>query len=185
MTSYYGTLKKAVRTMSWKMVGGFLSAGGAFAACWLDYKATTKVLKSGQYEVAFLLGIKTLVGAATGTAFVIDAISTAAPLFKKLASRSGNRVVIMAVETVAARVAIVASLRVVSMLVTWEATIAVVALQMLADFVTPNELESWCSRCAFGTGQESILRVKDHSVGKYLDMAQQEKAFEAAMVEMA
>jgi len=185
MTPYYGTLKKAVRTLSWKMVGGFLSGGGAFAAAWLDYGATRKTLKSGQYDVMWILVAKTLLGAASGTAFVIDAISTAAPLFKKLAARSGNRVVIMAVEAVASRVAVVASLRVVSMLITWEATIGLLALQVLADVLTPNELESWCSRCAFGTGQESILRVKDHSVEKYADMAQQEKAFDKAMTEMA
>ncbi|RQR46470.1 hypothetical protein DIE21_29400 [Burkholderia sp. Bp9140] len=185
MTPYYGTLKKAVRTLSWKMVGGFLSGGGAFAAAWLDYGATRKTLKSGQYDVMWVLVAKTLLGVASGTAFVIDAISTAAPLFKKLAARSGNRVVIMAVEAVASRVAVVASLRVVSMLITWEATIGLLALQVLADVLTPNELESWCSRCAFGTGQESILRVKDHSVEKYADMAQQEKAFDKAMTEMA
>ncbi|AKM03758.1 T6SS effector BTH_I2691 family protein [Burkholderia pyrrocinia] len=185
MTPYYGTLKKSVRTMGWKMVGGFLSGAGAFAAAWLDYGATRKSLKSGQYDVMWILVAKTMLGVASGTAFVIDAISTAAPLFKTLAARSGNRVVVMAVEAVASRVAVVASLRVVSMLITWEATIGLLALQVLADVLTPDELESWCSRCVFGTGQEAILRVKDHSVAKYTDMAQQEKAFEKAMTEMA
>ncbi|WP_244912131.1 hypothetical protein [Burkholderia aenigmatica] len=63
--------------------------------------------------------------------------------------------------------------------------IAIFSLQMLADILTPDELESWCSRCVFGTGQEAILRVKDHSVEKYKDMAQQEKDFEKAMVGMS
>lgn len=63
--------------------------------------------------------------------------------------------------------------------------IAIFSLQMLADILTPDELGSWCSRCVFGTGQETILRVKDHSVEKYEDMAQQEKDFEKAMVGMS
>jgi hypothetical protein len=91
----------------------------------------------------------------------------------------------MAVETVAPRVVMIASLRAVSMLITWEATIGLFALQILADTLTPDELESWCSRCVFGTGKEAILRVKDHGVEKYTDMEQQEKAFDKAMTEMA
>ncbi|WP_249181337.1 MULTISPECIES: hypothetical protein [Burkholderia] len=185
MTPYYGTLKKAVRTMSWKMVGGFLSGAGAFAAAWLDAGAGSKKEKAGQYDVMAVLFVKAGLGVASGTAFVIDAISTAAPLFKKLAARTGSRVVIMAVETVAPRVVMIASLRAVSMLITWEATIGLFALQVLADTLTPDELESWCSRCAFGTGKEAILRVKDHGVEKYTDMEQQEKDFDKAMTEMA
>ncbi|MGU7883650.1 T6SS effector BTH_I2691 family protein, partial [Burkholderia sp. AW50-3] len=185
MTPYYGTLKKAVRTMSWKLAGGLLSGAGAFAAAWIDNRAAKGKGKSGQYDVMIVLYGKALIGLASGAAFVIDAVSTAAPLFKKLAARSGSRVVIMAVETVAPRVAMIASLRAVSMLITWEATIGLLALQVLADVLIPDELESWCSRCAFGTGREAILRVKDHGIEKYADMQQQEKAFDEAMTEMA
>lgn len=185
MTPYYGTLKNSIRSLSWKMVGGFLSGTGAFAAAWVDNRAAKEKGKSGQYDVMIVLYGKALIGWASGTAYVIDAISTAAPLFKKLAARSGSRVVVMAVEVVAPRVAMLASLRAVSMLITWEATIGIFALQILADILTPDELESWCSRCVFGNGREAILRVKDHSVEKYKDMAQQEKAFENAMVEMS
>ncbi|MBN3725185.1 T6SS effector BTH_I2691 family protein [Burkholderia sp. Ac-20379] len=185
MTPYYGTLKKSVRAMSWKMVGGFLSGVGAFAAAWLDGGAASKKEKAGQYDVTVVLFVKAGVGVASGGAFVIDAISTAAPLFKRLAQRSGSRVVMMAVEVVAPRLAMIAALRVVSMLITWEATIAVFALQILADCLTPDELESWCSRCAFGTGQEAILRVKDHAVTKYTELKEQEEEFDKAMAEMA
>ncbi|WP_174967780.1 hypothetical protein [Burkholderia lata] len=71
------------------------------------------------------------------------------------------------------------------MLIAWEATISIFALQILADILMPDELESWCSRCVFDTGKESILRMKDHSVEKYAEIAQQEKAFDKATTEMA
>lgn len=57
-------------------------------------------------------------------------------------------------------------LRIVGMLTGWEATIVLLGLQAMADWLTPTELESWCSRYAFGTGQETTLRITDHSVAR-------------------
>lgn len=112
---------------------------------------------------------------------MIDAASTAAPLLKKLAARHGTEVVIEAVETITARAVGWAALRTVVMLTGWEVTMGLLILQTIADRLTPNELESWCSRCAFGTGQETMLRVTDQSVARYTDPSQQGKDFTVAM----
>jgi hypothetical protein len=71
------------------------------------------------------------------------------------------------------------------MLTGWEVTVTLLVLQAMADWFTPNDLESWCSRCAFGTGQEAILRVADHSVERYTDPSQQEKDFANAMTKLS
>lgn len=78
-----------------------------------------------------------------------------------------------------------AALRIVGMLTGWEATIVLLGLQAMADWLTPNELESWCSRCAFGTGQETTLRITDHSVARYTDPSQQEKDFVNAITNLS
>jgi hypothetical protein len=118
-------------------------------------------------------------------ATLIDATSTAAPLLKKLAKRYGTVVVIEAVETATKRVIAWAALRAVTMLTGWEVTVGLLVLQQMADWLTPDGLESWCSRCAFGTGQETILRVTDHSVEHYSEPSQQETDFIDAMAKLS
>lgn len=106
-------------------------------------------------------------------------------MLKKLAKRYGTVVIIDAVETATKRVIVWAALRAVTMLTGWEVTVGLLVLQQMADWLTPDELESWCSRCAFGTGQETILRATDHTVERYPDLSQQEKAFIDAMAKLA
>lgn len=185
MTPYYTVLKNSIRSQSWKLVGGGLSSFGTVISAWIDGEKIIEVRNKQQYDLSTIYTAKAFLGGATAAATLIDATSTAAPLLKKLASRYGTRVVIEAVETVTKRVTAWAALRAVTMLAGWEATIGLLVLQAMADWLTPNELESWCSRCAFGTGQESILRVKDHRVENYTDPSQQGQDFADAMANLS
>jgi hypothetical protein len=185
MTPYYAALKDSIRSQSWKLVGGGLSSFGTFIFAWMDVEKVSDAFDKDKFDALGIYTAKALIGGAAGVATLIDATSTAAPLLKKLAVRYGTNVVIEAVEAVAARVVAWAALRAVTMLTGWEVTVGLLVLQAMADWLTPNELESWCSRCAFGTGQETILRVSDHSVGRYTDPSQQEKDFVNAMTKLS
>jgi hypothetical protein len=185
MTPYYGALKDSVRSQSWKLVGGGLSSFGTFISTWTDAEKGFDAFDNCQIDAIGIYAAKTVTGAAAGVATLIDATSTAAPLLKKLAKRYGTVVVIEAVETATKRVIALAALRAVAMLTGWEVTVGLFVLQQMADWLTPDELESWCSRCAFGTRQETILRVTDHNVERYSDHSQQEKAFIDAMAKLS
>jgi len=185
MTPFYGALKNAIKSQSWKLVGGGLSSFGTFISAWMSFEQTGDSLKKEQYDIAVLNFGQALLGSAMGVATVIDTISTAAPLLKRLAIQYGTDAVIEAVETVTARMVAWAALRSVGMLIGWEATVGLIVLQTLASWLTPDALESWCSRCAFGTGQETILRVADHSVTRYTDPSQQEKDYVDAMTKLS
>jgi hypothetical protein len=185
MTPYYGALKDSIRSQSWKLVGGGLSSFGTFISTWTDGEKGFDAFEKCQIDAIGIYAAKAVIGGAAGMATLIDATSTAAPLLKKLAKRYGTVVVIEAVETATKRVIALAALRIVGMLTGWEATIVLFGLQTMADWLTPNALESWCSRCAFGTGQETILRVTDHSVAWYTDPSQQEKDFVDAMAKIS
>lgn len=87
--------------------------------------------------------------------------------------------------TVSERIAVIAGLRAIGMLAGWEATIGLILLQALADWLTPDALEAWCSRCAFGTGQETFYRVTDHSVPLYTKNSEQDKDFTDAMAKVS
>jgi hypothetical protein len=185
MTPFYGALKNSIKSQSWKLAGGGLSSIGTFVSAWMSIEQVADGAKKQQYDaVAFSLG-QALLGSAMGVATVIDAISTAAPLLKKLAIQYGTDAVIEAVEAVTARMVALAALRSVGMLIGWEATVGMIVLQTLATWLTPDALESWCSRCAFGTGKETILRVADHSVEPYIDPHQQEKDYVDAMTKLS
>lgn len=185
MSPYYGALKSSVRSQKWKLVGGGLSSVSVFVTAWLDGEQIQVDRKEGQYDVATVLGFKMMLGLFSGTAILIDAVSTAAPVLKKLATRYGSEVVLAAVETFTEQMAKAAALRAVGYLVSWEATIGLILLQALADWLTPDALEAWCSRCAFGTGEEARFRISDHSVGRYSDLKEQEKYFTDAMTKLS
>ncbi|CAB3732338.1 hypothetical protein LMG22037_05696 [Paraburkholderia phenoliruptrix] len=185
MTPYYAALKNSVRSQTWKLVGGGLSSFGTFISAWLDWENVDTAGVKHQYDVAAVLGVKTLAGGLSGTAILLDAISTAAPLLQKIANRYGTEAVIAVVETASERIALIAGLRAIGMLAGWEATIGLILLQALADWLTPDALEAWCSRCAFGTGQETIYRVTDHSVPAYTKNSEQDKDFTDAMAKVS
>jgi hypothetical protein len=185
MTPYYGALKNSIRSQSWKLVGSGLSSFGTFISAWTDAEKALDGFRKSEFNAFGIYSLKALAGGAAGVAILIDATSTAAPLLKRLAKRYGTVVVIEAVEIATKRVIALAAFRIIGMLVGWEATIGLLVLQAMADWLTPNELESWCSRCAFGTGQETTLRVTDHSVARYTDPSQQEKDFVNAMTKLS
>jgi hypothetical protein len=185
MTPYYGALKNSIRSQSWKLVGSGLSSFGTFISAWTDAEKARDVFRKKEFSAFGIYSLKALAGGAAGVAILIDATSTAAPLLKRLAKRYGTVVVIEAVEVATTRVIALAALRIVGMLAGWEVTVGLLVLQGMADWLTPNELESWCSRCAFGTGQETTLRVTDHSVACYTDPSQQEKDFVNAMTKLS
>jgi hypothetical protein len=185
MTPYYGALQNSIRSQSWKLVGSGLSSFGTFISAWMDAEKMFDAVEKNQFDALGIYSVKAVFGGAAGIAILIDATSTAAPLLKKLAARYGTNVVIEAVEIVTARVIALAALRTVAMLAGWEVTIGLLVLQLIADSLTSNELESWCSRCAFGTGQETILRVMDQSVALYKAPSEQEKDFVNAMAKIS
>ncbi|MEX3929174.1 T6SS effector BTH_I2691 family protein [Paraburkholderia sp. BR10936] len=182
---YQAVLKASVRSQGWKLTGGALSSVGVLISAWMDVEKAKDERAKGQYDVAYALRLKALLGGLSGTAIFIDAISSAAPLLKKLASRYGTEAVMAAVEAFAERIAVIAGVRAVGMLIGWEATIGLIILQALADWLTPNALESWCSRCAFGTGRETTFRIQDHDVEQYKDAATQSKEFIDAMAKVS
>jgi len=185
MTPYYGALKNSIRSQSWKLVGGGLSSFGTFISAWTDAEKMFDASDKRQTDAVGIYAGKALISGAAGLATLIDATSTAAPLLKRLAKQYGTIVVIEAVEIASKRVIAVAALRIVGMLTSWEATIVLLGLQALADWLTPNDLERWCSRCAFGTGQETTLRITDHDVARYTTPSQQEKDFVDAMAKLS
>lgn len=184
MTPFYGALKGSYRTQGWKLVGGGLSSFGTFVSVWIDGEKLKDGAEKSQYDAVLFYVAKVAIGSGVGAAILIDAACTSSKLLTKVAGRYGINVIVAAVETVPGRVIASAVMRAVGMLIGWEATVGLFALQQMAEWLTPNELESWCSRCAFGNGRESLFRVADHDVERYVDFSLQERDFVGAMTKL-
>lgn len=185
MTPYYGLLKNSIRSQTWKFAGSALGAVGTFISGWMDSEKAFDAFGKNQFDAITILALKTALDGSVGFAILIDTTSTAAPLLKKLALRYGTDAVIQLTERVTAKAIAWATLRTVTALVGWEATVGLLVLQAAVDWLTPDELEAWCSRCAFGTGREAVFRLKDHDVALYPDPSLQEKDFVNAMTTLS
>ncbi|MGU7838564.1 T6SS effector BTH_I2691 family protein [Burkholderia sp. AW33-5] len=168
MAPFYATLQKSTRSQAWKLVGGGLGSAGAFIGAWMDGKSAAESLTKKQNTVFFLTTIKVVAGAATGTAVFISAVGKSGPLLKRVASRYGTQVIVGVVEGLAERAAAFAAFRAVGMLLGWEATVVLLVVQGLIWYFTPNVLEAWCTRCAFGTGLEKDFFI-EREVPRYTD----------------
>lgn len=181
MTPFYVALKDSVRSNSWKLVGGGLSSFGTFISAWIDSGKAVKSYKEGRNDLMAIYVLKNIGGFGSGGAILIEATSTAAPLLNKLANRYGTIVVVEAVETVTKRAIALAAIRYVTWLAGWEVMIFLIALEVMAAWFTPTDLEDWCSRCAFSAGKNPGIIVINKDVTRYSDPSQQEKDFFNAM----
>lgn len=182
MTPYYAVLKNSSRSQSWKLTGGGLSSFGTFISSWTDLNKALGANRKDHIDATIIYAVKGLAGAVGGGAILIDSMSTAAPLFKKIAIRHGTTAIVATAEIISKRIVTIAALRCVVMFTGWEITVGLLVLQLMADWLTPNELESWCTRCAFGIGKETVMRLTDRDVRRYVDSAEQENDFNDVMI---
>ena len=84
-------------------------------------------------------------------------------------------------ETVTKRAIALAAIRYVTWLTGWEVMVFLIALDVMAAWFTPTDLEDWCSRCAFSAGKNPGIIVINKDVTLYSDPSQQEKDFFNAM----
>ncbi len=167
--------KRAYGFQKWKLFGGMLGAGASFIGAGVDINDALDRAEERQYALMTLMGIKSLLGLASGGGAVITAIATSAPLLKIVGRRAGMNVMVVAVDAVASRVAVASFARVLGILVGWEVAIVLVGIQLLIWYFTPNALEAWCETSAFGR----------RTFGKPMDdPKKQEEGFIAALADV-
>ncbi|SQC93388.1 Uncharacterised protein [Cedecea neteri] len=64
-------------------------------------------------------------------------------------------------------------IRILAVLMTWEAMVAITLLQVVATWISDNELQVWCEKCVFGTWPVNR------------SLMEQNKALEAAIKEIS
>ncbi|CUI96653.1 hypothetical protein O9570_23630 [Achromobacter xylosoxidans] len=167
--------KKAFGFQKWKLMGGALGSIASFIGASLDLSEAADRREKKQYALVALLFVKAGLGFVATGAAVISAIATSAPLLKIVGRRLGLRVMVVAVDGIASRVAIASVARVLGLLVGWEIAVVLIAVQLLVWYFTPDALEEWCETSAFG--RRTFGKPQD-------DPKKQEEEFLAALADV-
>jgi len=128
-------------TVAW-IKGAGAAAGGAASvfSVYSDWMSTNGELDNNRYALTAILGLKTFVdalGVVKSLGLLLEAIGK--PLAKDGADLIARG---LAVEFF--------GIRVLAILMTWEAMVAITLLQVVVTWISDDELQVWCNKCVFG-----------------------------------
>ncbi|MEP8703680.1 T6SS effector BTH_I2691 family protein [Enterobacter roggenkampii] len=128
-------------TVSW--VKGVGAAAGGFASAisvFTDGASAVDEFKNNRYCLMGVMGLKTVVD---GLA-VTKSVGLVLELIGKPLAKDGADLIArgLAVE--------VLGIRVLAVLMTWEAMVAITLLQVVVTWISDDELQIWCEKCVFG-----------------------------------
>ncbi|MNU93216.1 hypothetical protein D3C71_831530 [compost metagenome] len=151
-------------TVAW-LKGAGAAAGGAASlfSAYADGASAVNELQNNRFILMSVLWVKTFVdglGAVKLLGLLLEVID------KPLAERGALRITgFLAAEFL--------GIRVLAVLMTWEAMVAITLLQVIATWISDDELQLWCKKSVFGTAP--LNRT----------LAVQDKALEAAIKEIS
>ncbi|NUU64708.1 hypothetical protein HQN64_01095 [Enterobacteriaceae bacterium BIT-l23] len=129
-------------TVAW-VKGAGAAAGGAASlfSVYVDVKSVVDEFRNNRVFLLGIFAIKTVVdglGALKSVGLLLELVGK--PLTKKYAGKITG---FLAYEFL--------GIRVLAVLMTWEAMVAITLLQVVAAWISDDELQLWCQKCVFGT----------------------------------
>ncbi|MEP8937329.1 T6SS effector BTH_I2691 family protein, partial [Enterobacter mori] len=129
-------------TVSW--VKGVGAAAGGFASAisvYTDWCSMTSEFQNNRFSLMGVMVLKTVVD---GLA-VTKSVGLLLELIGKPLAKDGADLIVrgLAVE--------VLGIRILAVLMTWEAMVAITLLQVVVTWISDDELQVWCEKCVFGT----------------------------------
>ncbi|HIA0230480.1 TPA: T6SS effector BTH_I2691 family protein [Enterobacter cloacae] len=130
-------------TVAW--VKGVGAAAGGFASAILvftDGASAVDEFKNNRFCLMGVMGLKTIVdGLAVTKSVGLLLEQFSKPIVKKVAGKITG---FLAWEF--------SGIRILAVLITWEAMVAITLLQVVVTWMSDDELQIWCEKCVFGTG---------------------------------
>ncbi|WP_304413154.1 T6SS effector BTH_I2691 family protein [Citrobacter sp. S-77] len=151
-------------TVAWIKGAGAVAGGAAsLFSVYADWRSTEAEFQNNRFVLMSVLGLKTFVdalGAVKSVGLLLEIIDK--PLAQKYAGKISG---FLAAEFL--------GIRVLAVLMTWEAIVAITLLQVIATWISDDELQLWCKKSVFGTAP--LNRT----------MVEQDKALEAAIKDIS
>ncbi|MFP2241325.1 T6SS effector BTH_I2691 family protein [Pseudescherichia vulneris] len=151
-------------TVAWiKGMGAVAGIGASAYSAIVDAASAQEEFQNNRFFLTTVLGLKTLVdglGALKSVGLLLELID------KPLAQKAAGKITGFLAEKFL-------GIRILAVLMTWEAMVAITLLQVIATWISDDELQLWCKKSVFGTAP--LNRT----------LAVQDKALEAAIKEIS
>jgi len=188
-----------------KFIGGGLGALSGAITTFSDAVSVAEAVRVGRVEMIIAFSAKTLIGLVTTTFQMLGSLAYAAPVIERVAGRTAitvwltnarygietaaaarsARVMGTALSATAVRTGSVTFVsRAVVFLAGWEVAAALIAIQVTIWVISPNALEVWCERNFLGKIRQKNVFGLGGTESKYKNFAEQEGAFNAALLDV-
>lgn len=143
-------------TVAWvKGLGAAAGGAASLFAVYMDLKATESEFENNRVFLMSVLGLKTFVDVLGTVKFVgllLEVIDK--PFAQRYAGKIG---LFLSAEFF--------GIRILAVLMTWEAVVAITLLQVVGAWISDDELQLWCRKCVFGTAPlNRPLAVQDKAL---------------------
>ncbi|QZS46004.1 hypothetical protein K6966_16055 [Enterobacter cloacae complex sp.] len=140
-------------TVAWvKGVGAAAGGGASLMSVYSDVLAVKAEIENNRFFLVGVLGLKTFVDVLVVTKSVGLLLEAMNPVVKIMGKVELAAKMASGAEYVSIKLADrYFGVRVLAILMTWEAMVAVTLLQVVVTWISDNELQIWCKKCVFGT----------------------------------
>ena len=108
--------------------------------------------QNNRFFLVGVLGLKTFVDVLTVTKSVGVLLEVISAVFEVKGKEEASRIIGLGGKYIADKlVKKYFGVRVLAILMTWEAMVAITLLQLVVTWISDDELQIWCEKCVFGT----------------------------------
>lgn len=139
-------------TVSWVKGGGAAAGGTAsLLSVYADAKGIVDEIENNRFILSGVLVLKTAVDALAVTKSVGLLLEAISSVFEVKGKEEASRIIGLGGKYIADKlVKQYFGVRVLAILMTWEAMVAITLLQVVVTWISDGELQIWCEKCIFG-----------------------------------
>ncbi|MDM1706721.1 hypothetical protein, partial [Enterobacter hormaechei] len=140
-------------TVAWVKGAGAAAGGTAsLLSVYADVKGTVDEIENNRFFLSGVLVLKTAVDALAVTKSVGLLLEAMSPVVKNMGKKELAAKMASGAEFISEKlVERYFGVRVLAILLTWEAMVAITLLQVVVTWISDDELQIWCKKCVFGT----------------------------------
>lgn len=162
-------------TVSWvKGVGAAASGVASLVSVYTDWLSMKAEFQNNRLFLMVVMGGKTFVDVLTVTKSVGLLLEAMSPVVKNMGKKKLAAKMASGAEYISEKlIERYFGVRILAILMTWEAMVAITLLQVVVTWISDDELQVWCNKCVFGTAPFNR------------SVADQNKALEAAIKDIS
>ncbi|RTO01199.1 T6SS effector BTH_I2691 family protein [Enterobacter sp. WCHEn090032] len=140
-------------TVSWvKGVGAAAGGVASLISVYADVLAVKAEIENNRFFLVGVLGVKTIVDVLVVTKSVGLLLEVMSPVVKDIGKKELAAKMASGAEYISEKlVKRYFGVRVLAILLTWEAMVVITLLQVVVTWISDDELQIWCKKCVFGT----------------------------------